>query len=73
MSPVGGITSVGHSITGNSIVSAGRDKLLAGYARQAIGQSHSQLIREGNRLVSAGMRYVNTGRGISSITGTVLT
>lgn len=72
-SVLGGITSSGHSITGNSLLSAGRDKLLTGYARQAVGQSHSHLLQQGSKLVSAGIKNINIGRGISSVTGTILT
>ena len=70
---LGGITSASHTITGNSLLSAGKDKLLTGYVRQSVGQSHTKLIEQGTKLVAAGTKYINTGRGISSITGTLLT
>ena len=70
---LGGITSSGYTITGNSMVSTGKDKLLAGYLRKSAGQSYSSLLRQGRQLVATGTKYINTGRGISSVTGTVLT
>ena len=72
-SVLGGITSSGHTITGNSMVSAGKNKMLTGYVRKANGQSYSKLLRQGRQLVASGTRYINTGRGISSVTGTFLT
>lgn len=72
-SVLGSITSAGHTITGESLISAGRDKLLSGYVRQSVGQSASKFMKQGWKLVSAGMKYVNTGRGISSVTGTIMT
>lgn len=72
-SVLGGITSGGHTITGNSLISSGKDKLLTGYVRKSVGQSYSKLIKQGSKLVATGTKYINTGRGISSVTGTLLT
>ncbi len=72
-SVLGGITSGRHTTTGNSLLSAGKDKLLTGYVKKSVGQSYSKLIKQGTKLVAAGTKYINTGRGISSVTGTLLT
>jgi hypothetical protein len=70
---LGGVTSIGYSTTGNSMVSAGKDKLLSGYVRQCFGQSSSKFLKQGAKLISEGTKYINTGRGVSSVTGTLLT
>ena len=70
---VGGIASSGHTITGESLLSAGQDKLLTSYLRRSAGQSYTNLLKQGRQLVAAGMKWINTARGISSVTGTVLT
>ena len=72
-SALGSVTSAFQSMKGNSLLAAGRDKMLTGYARRAVGQSHSKLIAQGRRLISAGMNYIKSGRAISSVTGTLLT
>ena len=72
-SVLGGITSSGHAIKGETLVSAGKDKLLTGYVRQVSGQSYSKLINQGRNLIAAGTKSINIGRGISSVTGTLLT
>ena len=72
-SGLGGITSANQAIEGNALVSMGQDKLLTGYVRQAVGQSYSKLIKQGQQLISSGTKLINTGRGISSVTGTLLT
>lgn len=72
-SALGSVTSAFHSMKGNSLLAAGRDKMLTGYARRAVGQSHSKLIAQGRSLVSAGISYIKSGRAISSVTGTLLT
>ena len=72
-SVLGGITSSGHAIKGETLVSAGKDKLLTGYVRQVSGQSYSKLINQGRNLIAAGTKSINIGRGISSVIGTLLT
>ena len=72
-SALGSVTSAFHSMKGNSLLATGRDKMLTGYARRAVGQSHSKLIAQGRNLVSAGISYIKSGRAISSVTGTLLT
>ncbi len=72
-SALGSVTSAFQSMKGNSLLAAGRDKMLTGYARRAVGQSHSKLIAQGRNLVSAGISYIKSGRAISSVTGTLLT
>ena len=72
-SALGKITSSGYTIKGESLIDAGKNKLLTGYVRQSAGQSHTKLINQGHTLIAAGTKSVNTGRGISSVTGTVLT
>lgn len=69
----GSLASYGQASIGKELVSAASDKLLTGYIRQSVGQSSSALIRQGQKLFAQGMRYVNTGRGISSVTGSILT
>ena len=72
-SALGGITSMGYSNAGKTLVSAGKDKLLTGYVRQNAGQSYSYLMKQGQKLIATGTRYINTGRGVSSVTGTLFT
>ena len=69
----GEVTSFGHAMKGEALLSAGKDKLLTGYARRFAGQSSAKLLRQGRSLVSAGIKSINTSRGISSVTGTLLT
>lgn len=72
-SVIGSVASVGYSSSGKALVNAGKNKLLTGYVKQAAGQSHSQLIRQGNRLVAKGIKYINTGRAVSSVMGSIYT
>lgn len=58
---------------GKSLISAGKDKLLTGVARQSVGQSHSTLIRSGTKMVAKGIAKRNFGRGITSVVATLAT
>ena len=72
-SGLGKLTSYGKASQGAELMSKGRDKLLTGYIRRELGQSASSMIRQGQKLVTSGRVLINTARGISSVTGTILT
>ena len=54
---------------GMSLLNKGQDKLLTGYVRQSVGQSHSALLRQGTKLVAQASVKINTFRGLSSVIG----
>ena len=72
-SGLGKLASYGKASQGAELMSKGRDKLLTGYIRRELGQSASSMIRQGQKLVTSGRVLINTARGISSVTGTILT
>ena len=57
---------------GMELISRGRDKLLTGYIRSSVGQSHSSLIRQGSKLVTQGIAKVTAYRTISSVVGSII-
>ena len=57
---------------GISLLNKGRDKLLTGYIRETVGQSHSSLIKQGTKLVTKGTTMINTFRGTSSVVGSFI-
>ena len=80
---VGGATSLmgsaaGKSFAGNvddagqALLSKGKDKLLTGYVKKSMGQSHSALIRQGRKLVNQGNKMIHTYRGTSSVIGSLI-
>ena len=72
-SGLGKITSYGYESAGKELLSKGQDKLLIGYLSKDSGASYSQFIRQGNKLVAKGKELINIARGISSVTGSILT
>ena len=69
----GGLLSSTKMSQGNELVSAGLDKYLKGSARELAGKSSSSLLRHGAKLVFKGNQLINTARGITSVSGTLLT
>ena len=80
---LGGVTSLigsaagkllgGHlNKTGMELINRGRDKLLTGYLRSSVGQSHSSLIRQGSRFMAKGIAKVTAYRTISSVVGSII-
>ena len=63
--------AIGHKIegTGKALLNQGKDKLLIGYVRQSVGQSHSALIRQGTKLITQANVIINTFQGLSSVVG----
>ena len=72
-SSLGKITSFKYAEAGKALQSKGQDKMLTAYVRESVGQSHSHLLRQGKDLFAVGTKAINTARGISSVTGSVLT
>ena len=58
--------------SGMELINKGKDKLLTGAVREAVGQSHSSLMRQGRKFISQGMVKINTFRGCSSVIGSGL-
>lgn len=69
----GGLLSSTKMSQGNELVSAGLDKYLKGSARELVGKSSSNLLKHGAKLVFEGNQLINTARGITSVSGTLLT
>lgn len=69
----GGLLSSTKMSQGNELVSAGLDKYLKGSARELVGKSSSSLLKHGAKLVFEGNQLINTARGITSVSGTLLT
>ena len=61
-----------HSKSGMELINKGKDKLLTGAVREAVGQSHSSLMRQGRKFISQGTVKINTFRGCSSVIGSGL-
>ena len=57
---------------GSALLNKGKDKLLSGMVRQAVGQSHSKLLRQGANYVAQGIKQINTYRGLSSSVGSLI-
>ena len=58
--------------SGMELINKGKDKLLTGAVREAVGQSHSSLMRQGRKFISQGTVKINTFRGCSSVIGSGL-
>lgn len=54
------------------LTNLGRDKLLTGFLRQSVGQSHSSLIRQGYRYIAQAVRPTNIYQGVSSVAGSFI-
>lgn len=70
---LGSITSYDYASTGKQMLDSAKCTLLSGYVRKSAGQSASKLLRQGRTLASTAVKLINTGKGISSVTGTLLT
>ena len=49
------------------------NKYLKSSARELVGKSSSSLLKHGAKLVFEGNQLINTARGITSVSGTLLT
>ena len=69
-SAVGRAAGGGIKDSANKLIKAGRDKMLTGVLRRAVGQSHSALIRQADKFLVQGTVKMNTYQGLSSVMGT---
>ena len=80
---LGGITSLAGTYMGKicgakwvdeaqELTDVGRSKLLTGVVRRSLGQSHSALMRQGNKYLAMATVPTNISRGISSVVGTAI-
>ena len=72
-SGLGYITSYGHASLGAELLEKGTEKAGQAFARSNLGSSCSKLVRQAEALLKQGSVNTNIGRGISSVTGTLLT
>ena len=72
-SGLGYITSYGHSALGAELLEKGADKATQAIVRNSIGKSSAKLAQQAQMLFKQGSVQQNIGRGISSVTGTLLT
>ena len=72
-SGLGYITSYGQSALGAEMLEKGAEKAGQAFARSNLGLSSSKLVRQAETLLKQGDVHTNIGRGISSVTGSLLT
>ena len=72
-SALGKITSYSYEYEGQILKSRGQNKILTAYLKKDAGQSYSNMLKRGRLLYRYGKKLIDTGRGISSVTGSILT
>jgi len=72
-SVLGKITSFAYADAGKALKARGQDRIVIAYARKLSGQSYMKMLHQGRDLHATGSKLLNTGYGIASVTGSVLT
>ena len=58
---------------GEALIAKGQGNTMLGTINKSLGRSHSSLIRSGAKMIAKGTVTRNTGRGIASVVGTIVT
>ena len=72
-SGLGSLTSYGRTSLGSELLEKGAEKAGQAFYRSNLGLSSSKLVQQAETLLKQGSIQTNIGRGISSVTGTLLT
>ena len=72
-SGLGSLASYGYTSLGSELLEKGVEKAGQAFYRSNLGLSSSKLVRQAERLLNQGAVLTNIGRGVSSVTGTLLT
>jgi len=72
-SGLGSLASYGQTALGSELLEKGAEKAGQAFGRSNLGLSSSKLVRQAETLLRQGNISTNIGRGISSVTGTLLT
>ena len=72
-SGLGSLASYGQTALGSELLEKGAEKAGQAFCRSNLGLSSSKLVQQAEKLIRQGNILTNIGRGISSVTGTLLT
>ncbi len=72
-SGLGSLASYGQTALGSELLEKGAEKAGQAFCRSNLGLSSSKLVQQAEKLIRQGNVLTNIGRGISSVTGTLLT